>query len=225
MKKANVADIESPIRRSPRSSSVTDSKPESPVPDNSKAGQTPKLKSRSNKASSLPVLSSKGRQSKSKTGKSKPSALSAPPPRLDLSALASAGSSEVPSLSQLAPRELAKITAKNTTVNALWENVTFEREVVQRDIPRPPSPNGKRQTLQANDMRRKRKAVEDETGVILGPGDELDFIPKIVTPSRKRVKWNGPLELGRDEELPRTSPKVIDEIPRKSVLKVRGSLS
>jgi len=56
------------------------------------------------------------------------------------------------------------------------------------------------------DGRRKRKAHFLKTGIELGPGENVDFKPKRLTPPRKGVRWGAPLESGYTSEPETRSP-------------------
>ncbi|KAF3912024.1 hypothetical protein ABW21_db0200196 [Orbilia brochopaga] len=101
----------------------------------------------------------------------------------------------------LPDRELSKLTARNTTRNGVYKKVNFERKVVRLEGSRPPSPTRETQTAVAEMSRSMRKRVFEETGVSLGPGDELDYVPPEweMPPPVKRVRWHELLETRLDE--------------------------
>ncbi|RPA97686.1 hypothetical protein L873DRAFT_1809494 [Choiromyces venosus 120613-1] len=110
-------------------------------------------------------------------------------------------------ISKMTPHELASTTNTCTARNKLY-SCDFTRRVVHKNTPRPPSPNAKAQTLKASQDRARRRAIEEETGVLLGPGDEENFDPN---PSAK-VKWGHPLESQIDYE-ERKSPSHVKGLP------------
>ncbi|KAF3204948.1 hypothetical protein TWF106_001353 [Orbilia oligospora] len=100
----------------------------------------------------------------------------------------------------LSDRELLKVTARNTTRNAVYKNAKFERKIVRITRQRPPSPTRDTQSAAAEEARQLRQRVFEETGVALGPGDESDYVPPQVSPSAKKVKWHELLEYDLDDE-------------------------
>ncbi|RVD80946.1 uncharacterized protein DFL_008829 [Arthrobotrys flagrans] len=100
----------------------------------------------------------------------------------------------------LSDRELLKVTARNTTRNAIYKNAKFERKVIRTTRQRPPSPTRDTQSAAAEWARQLRQRVFEETGVALGPGDEFGYVPPQVSRSAKKVKWHERLEHVLDEE-------------------------
>ncbi|KAK6344159.1 hypothetical protein TWF696_007801 [Orbilia brochopaga] len=100
----------------------------------------------------------------------------------------------------LPDRELSKLTARNTTRNGVYKKVNFERKVVRLQGQRPPSPTRETQTAAAEMSRSRRKKVFEETGVALGPGDEVDYVPPESSADAKRVRWHELLECRLDEK-------------------------
>ncbi|KAK6509210.1 hypothetical protein TWF481_003970 [Arthrobotrys musiformis] len=113
---------------------------------------------------------------------------------------ASARMKRVTQTKNLSDRELLKVTARNTTRNAVYKNAKFERKVVRITRQRPPSPTRDTQTAAAEEARLLRQRVFEETGVALGPGDDSDYVPPQVSPSAKKVKWHERLEHDLDDE-------------------------
>ena len=116
-------------------------------------------------------------------------------------------------IGKMTPNELASTTNTCTARNKLY-SCDFTRRVIHKNTPRPPSPNAKAQTLKASQDRARRQAIQEETGIMLGPGDEENFDPN---PSSK-VRWGHPLEsqVGCEE---RKSPSQVKELlPRPSIL-------
>jgi hypothetical protein len=101
-------------------------------------------------------------------------------------------------------REKMDTVKKNTQKNCV--PAAHTREVQWMPIPRPPSPNAKTQTRLAAESRKKRSQYFEETGIELGPGDDLGDEPKILTPPKKGVRWESPLEAGFEDELEMHSP-------------------
>jgi hypothetical protein len=103
----------------------------------------------------------------------------------------------------MTPRDIANATRKHTNQNRLY-TCDFDRQVVRKSIPRPPSPNVKLRTVMAARDRARRRAIEEERGIALGPGDDENYDPNPAT----RVKWSHPLEC----EAPRRSPGKAKEV-------------
>ncbi|KAG0129980.1 hypothetical protein HOY82DRAFT_391878 [Tuber indicum] len=116
-------------------------------------------------------------------------------------------------IGKMTPHELASTTNTCTARNKLY-SCDFTRRVVHKNTPRPPSPNAKAQTLKASQDRARRRAIQEETGVVLGPGDEENFDPN---PSAK-VRWSHPLESQVDYEERRSPSQVKGLLPRPSIL-------
>lgn len=116
-------------------------------------------------------------------------------------------------ISKMTPHELASTTNTCTARNKIY-SCDFTRRVIHKYTPRPPSPNAKAQTLKASQDRARRQAIQEETGIILGPGDEENFDPN---PSSK-VRWGHPLESQVDCEERKTPSQVKELLPRPSIL-------
>jgi len=117
------------------------------------------------------------------------------------------------SISKMTPHELASTTNTCTARNKLY-SCDFTRRVIHKNTPRPPSPNAKAQTLKAVQDRARRQAIQEETGIMLGPGDEENFDPN---PSSK-VRWGHPLESQVDYEERKSPSQVKELLPRSSIL-------
>ena len=113
-------------------------------------------------------------------------------------------------------RERQGLVRKNTQLNCAPSLHT--REVERKPISRPPSPNAALQTKLAMDGRRKRKAHFLKTGIELGPGENIDFKPKSLTPPRKGVRWGAPLESGYTSEPETHSPSQAKGLQTESKL-------
>ncbi|KAG0639751.1 hypothetical protein HOY80DRAFT_67609 [Tuber brumale] len=116
-------------------------------------------------------------------------------------------------ISKMTPHELASTTNTCTARNKLY-SCDFTRRVVHKNTPRPPSPNAKAQTLKASQDRARRRAIQEETGVMLGPGDEENFDPN---PSAK-VRWSHPLESQVDYEERKSPSQAKGLLSRPSIL-------
>ncbi|CUS15255.1 unnamed protein product [Tuber aestivum] len=116
-------------------------------------------------------------------------------------------------ISKMTPHELASTTNTCTARNKLY-SCDFTRRVVHKNAPRPPSPNAKVQTLKASQDRARRRAIQEETGAMLGPGDEENFDPN---PSAK-VRWGHPLESLVDHEERKSPSQAKGLLPRPSIL-------
>ena len=104
----------------------------------------------------------------------------------------------------LTPAEVTKTTRNFTNQNRLYR-CDFERVVVKKEIPRPPSPTAKIQAKMAQNSRVKRRRLAKEKGYTFGAGDEEDYRPAQITPTRRAVKWEEVLEIDL-QTLPRNSP-------------------
>jgi len=116
-------------------------------------------------------------------------------------------------IGKMTPHELASTTNTCTARNKLY-SCDFTRRVIHKNTPRPPSPNAKAQTLKASQDRARRLAIQEETGIMLGPGDEENFDPN---PSTK-VRWGHPLESQVDYEERKSPSQVKELLPRPSIL-------
>lgn len=116
-------------------------------------------------------------------------------------------------ISKMTPHELASTTNTCTAKNKLY-SCDFTRRVIHKNTPRPPSPNAKAQTLKASQDRARRLAIQEETGIVLGPGDEENFDPN---PSSK-VRWGHPLESQVDYGERKSPSQVKELLPRPSIL-------
>lgn len=118
-------------------------------------------------------------------------------------------------------RERKNITKAHTKLNCT--PTTFPREIEQRPIPRPPSPSPQTQHKTAIDLRRQREEYFEQTGIYLGPGEQIGEDPKMLSPRKKGVRWNTPLEAdyGSDGDLvERHSPtKARGKAPAKKVIR------
>ncbi|KAF8446644.1 hypothetical protein BGX38DRAFT_655176 [Terfezia claveryi] len=109
------------------------------------------------------------------------------------------------SLSKMTQPEVNQLTTRYTARNRRYD-IDFERKVVRVERDRSSSPDAKTQHRRALEDRKKRYEVEEETGIVLGPGDPMDYEPEIKTPTRKGVRWHTDLEFGWDEDLEKNSP-------------------
>ncbi|CCG83833.1 protein of unknown function [Taphrina deformans PYCC 5710] len=110
----------------------------------------------------------------------------------------------------LTPAEVAKTTRTFTSQNRLYR-CDFDRVVVRKEIQRPPSPTAKLQAKLATNARTKRRRLMKERGYTFGAGDEEDYVPRMVTPERKAVKWGEELEVNLTS-LPKTTPSKVRHI-------------
>lgn len=110
----------------------------------------------------------------------------------------------------LTPAEITKTTRSFTSQNRLYR-CDFERVVIRKEVPRPPSPTAKIQAKMASNARTKRRRLMKEKGYTFGAGDDEDYFPKMVTPERKTVKWGEDLEVDL-ATLPKTSPSKVRDI-------------
>lgn len=116
-------------------------------------------------------------------------------------------------LLHLTPAEVAKTTRQFTSHNRLYR-CDFDRVVIKKELPRPPSPTAKIQAKMASNARTKRRRLMKEKGYTFGAGDADDYVPKFVTPERRAVKWGEELEVDL-QNLPKHSPtkaKSINEV-------------
>jgi len=109
------------------------------------------------------------------------------------------------SLAKMTQPEINQLTTKHTERNRKY-NIDFERKVVRVERDRSSSPDAKTQHRRALENRMKRYEVQEETGIVLGPGDPMDYEPEIKSPTRKGVRWHADLEFGWDEDLEKNSP-------------------
>jgi hypothetical protein len=107
-------------------------------------------------------------------------------------------------------RERKDLVKKHTKVNCV--PTPHKQQLVRKPIPRPPSPTAEGQTRAAREARRKRKAHQMETGVELGPGEDVGFMPKVLTPPKKGVRWDAPLESGYSSDLEVHSPSAAKRL-------------
>ena len=112
-----------------------------------------------------------------------------------------------PSLNQFTPAEIMKSTRRNTLQNRLYY-CDFERLVLHKDEPRPPSPTAKAQHRAAEAARLRRLRKAGAAGFAPGAGDDDGFELQQPTPTRKAVRWPAEgLEAGLEDEIPRRSPQ------------------
>lgn len=118
-------------------------------------------------------------------------------------------------------RERKNITKAHTKLNCT--PTTFPREIEQRPVPRPPSPSPQTQHKTAIDLRRQREEYYEQTGIYLGPGEQIGEDPKMLSPRKKGVRWNTPLEAGYGSDgdlIERHSPtKAKNKAPAKRVIR------
>jgi hypothetical protein len=125
---------------------------------------------------------------------------SAPPTLADLLRSRSRPAARSPHLGQHARAGAEGPGEKNTKVNCV--PTPHKQQLVRKPIPRPPSPTAEGQTRAAREARQLRKAHQLETGVELGPGEDMGFMPKVLTPPKKGVRWGMPLEAESRDPLP-----------------------
>jgi len=109
------------------------------------------------------------------------------------------------SLAKMTQPEINQLTTRHTERNRRY-HIDFERKVVRVERDRSSSPDAKTQHHRALEDRMKRYEVQEETGIVLGPGDPMDYEPETKTPTRKGVRWHADLEFGWDEDLEKNSP-------------------
>jgi hypothetical protein len=100
--------------------------------------------------------------------------------------------------------EQKELVRKNTKFNSA--HAPHKKKIMIKAIRRPATPTMEEEARATRVARQKRKAYLMETGVELGPGEEVGFVPKVLTPPKKGVRWGVPLEIGDDEDLKRHSP-------------------
>ena len=120
------------------------------------------------------------------------------------------------SLAKMTQPEINQLTTKHTERNRKY-NIDFERKVVRVERDRSSSPDAKTQHRRALEDRMKRYEVQEETGIVLGPGDPMDYEPEIKTPTRKGVRWHADLEFGWDEDLEKNSPSAAKKKAKEGV--------
>ena len=104
---------------------------------------------------------------------------------------------------EMTRRDIEKATRKHTNRNKL-QICEFDLQIVRKSIPRPSSPNLKLRKAMAARDRARRREIEEERGIALGPGDDENYSPNPAT----RVKWSYPLEY----EGSRRSPSKAAEV-------------
>ncbi|GAO48879.1 hypothetical protein G7K_3043-t1 [Saitoella complicata NRRL Y-17804] len=163
------------------------------------------------KASGIPTLSN------STSLPSRRSRLPTPviAPTASASALASSTSTPARSMVYFTPAEITKATRQNTHQNRLYR-CDFERVVVKKDVPRPPSPNAKAQHKMAVEARAKRRKLlekKGQEGLTMGPGDDEPWPFVRPTPSKKRIRWGPQLDDDEvdNEEKMHSSPRTAKE--------------
>lgn len=110
------------------------------------------------------------------------------------------------SLAKMTQPEITQMTNRHTEKNRKY-NIDFERKIVRVERDRSSSPDAKEQHRRAYEDRMKRLEHQEETGIVLGPGDPMDFEPEMKTPSKKGVRWHSELEFGWDTEPEKHTPK------------------
>lgn len=121
-------------------------------------------------------------------------------------------------LEKMTQLQINQLTEKHTKENKKY-NIDFERQVIRMERDRSSSPDAKTQHRLAREQRIKRYEIQRDTGIVLGPGDPLDYEPEYRTPSKKGVRWHEDLEMGWDSELEKSSPKASK---RKATADIRG---
>ncbi|KAA8910998.1 hypothetical protein FN846DRAFT_483572 [Sphaerosporella brunnea] len=132
------------------------------------------------------------------------------PPPLSLAPIPVRPSGAPLSWDNMLERERKDLVKKNTKTNCM--PAPHKQKIVRKAIPRPPSPTAEVQTRVAKEARRKRKAHQLDTGVELGPGENPGFLPKSLTPPKKGVRWNAPLESGYSSDLEVHSPSAAKKL-------------
>ena len=119
-------------------------------------------------------------------------------------------------LAKMAQPEINQLTSRHTQRNRKY-NIDFEREVVHVDRNRASSPDAETQHRRAWEERLKRYEFQEETGIVLGPGDPIGWEPEVVTPTRKAVRWHADLEFGWNEDLEKNSPSTAKQVESKGL--------
>lgn len=114
-------------------------------------------------------------------------------------------------LAKMTQLEINQLTSSHTQSNRKY-NIDFEREVVRVDRNRALSPDAETQHRRAWEERLRRYEFQEETGIVLGPGDPMGWEPEVVTPTRKAVRWHADLEFGWSEDLEKTSPSTAKQV-------------